>query len=203
MKSLGIVTARAGSKRLPKKNIMPFKKMHYGLPWQSLGVLLSSNVTTVVLTTDIIELQDAAKKTFQNRVRVVERPPELATDEASHVDVVKHVLNACPGYDCFVLTQPTSPFVEVKDINFCLELIDDGTPAVFSVNPAIKPNGAIYAVRTQSFLERESLFVKDSAVYVMDWEHSVDIDEQCDFVAAEAIVYGRVMRRCCGGKFHD
>ena len=193
MKTLGIVTARAGSKRLPKKNIIPFKKMYYGLPWQALSTLLSSDVDDVVLTTDILELQTAAEKVFAGKVGVINRKPELAQDDTKHVDVIKDVLDKFKGFSHFVLVQPTSPLVSVSDINFCLSLLrEKDLPGVFSVNPALKPNGAIYAVKTQDFLEQGTLFPKGAGIYVMPWEKSVDVDEWHDLIVAEAVVYGRV-----------
>jgi len=45
------------------------------------------------------------------------RPPELASDRASSIDVVLHALDSLgKDFDAVVLLQPTSPLTDAEDI---------------------------------------------------------------------------------------
>lgn len=48
-------------------------------------------------------------------------------------------------------------------------------------------NGAIYIVKTQYLLESKELYKHKSYAYVMDKEHSVDIDDDIDFALAKIL----------------
>jgi CMP-N,N'-diacetyllegionaminic acid synthase len=50
-------------------------------------------------------------------------------------------------------------------------------------------NGAIYICKTEKLLENKGFFIKDNIyAYKMDKKHSVDIDEEMDFVIAEKLM---------------
>jgi CMP-N,N'-diacetyllegionaminic acid synthase len=57
--------------------------------------------------------------------------------------------------------------------------------------PAVRLNGAIYAVRREAFLRTERLTSDRTVGYVMPRDRSIDIDEPADLVAAEALLGGR------------
>lgn len=116
MKPVAVITARAGSKRLPGKNMLPIN----GRPlaeW-SIHHALEAGLETVV-TTDIPELLQIARKLG---CHAVERPTELADDEYSHAEAIRHALETTgrSEHPC-VLLQPTSPFREDRIIERCLE----------------------------------------------------------------------------------
>ena len=104
---LGIISARGGSKRLPGKNLIPLQGKPL-IAWTIEAGLTSNCIDRLILSTDNPEISKVALK-FGCEVPFV-RPQEIATDEASSVDVVKHALSQISGYDYFVLLQPTSPF---------------------------------------------------------------------------------------------
>ncbi|MDA1306146.1 MAG: acylneuraminate cytidylyltransferase family protein [Acidobacteria bacterium] len=115
-----VIPARAGSKRVPGKNVRSLAGQPLVL-WSVRAALAARTVTDIVVSTDdpaIVEL------TQHLPVRTLLRPPHLATDTASTDDVLKHVLSEGsgegPGTDrLVVLLQPTSPLREVG-------LIDEG-----------------------------------------------------------------------------
>lgn len=116
MKPVAVITARAGSKRLTGKNMLPLN----GRPlaeW-SIHHALESGLETVV-STDIPELLQIARKLG---CHAVERPTELATDDCSHAETIRHALEAAgrSEHPC-VLLQPTSPFRGDRIIGKCLE----------------------------------------------------------------------------------
>lgn len=187
---LGVILARAGSKRLPNKNTMPF------LFKDSIVELAVercvANGMRVVLNTDIPRyLQEFHDR---NSIIVVPRPEHLSGDTVDPVDVVMDVLQSfmeLPKY--VVLMQPTSPCWSFGDLLWAMKKIEklDAT-GMFSVNPAFKPNGCFYIVRTADFIKQRTFFVENAWVYVMSWEESVDIDNLWDFRVAQAVVSGQV-----------
>lgn len=107
MRRLAIITARAGSKGLPDKNML----MVDGKPLlaYSIEAALDSGVfETIVLTTDseeYIELLGHYPISFHRR------PDHLATDKSSSFVAIEDVLQQpqYQGFDYFVLFQPTTP----------------------------------------------------------------------------------------------
>ncbi len=88
IKSVAIIPARGGSKRIPKKNIKDF----FGKPIiaYSIQVALKSNLfKKVVVSTDDEQI---AKVAQEYGAEVLKRPKELADDFTGTVDVVKHAL---------------------------------------------------------------------------------------------------------------
>ena len=88
MNVLGVVTARAGSKGLPNKNVRPL----LGRPvvWYTLeDARRSCRITRLVVSTNDAEVMRIARA---EGVEVVVRPPELATDTARIDGALKHAL---------------------------------------------------------------------------------------------------------------
>lgn len=107
---VAIITARGGSKGLPRKNVLDLA----GKPLiaHTIQAALESKIfDKVVVTTDDTEIKEVS---LQYGAEVIERPEYLATDSASSLDVIVHALEALKEngknqYTHFVLLQPTSP----------------------------------------------------------------------------------------------
>lgn len=131
---LALIPARGGSKGVPGKNILPIA----GRPlirWTIDAALASRYVDRVVLSSDDDAIMQAAREGGCDVP--FRRPPHLATDEASSIDVVVDALQRLPRYDVVVLLQPTSPLRAAQDIDAVLErLCDSGAPACVTVRPA-------------------------------------------------------------------
>lgn len=135
IKTLAIIPARAGSKRLPRKNVLPL----HGKPlicWSIETALAVSQISKIVVSTD----DDAVVACLDNypQITYVKRPSNLATDTANTMDVLFQVLDALElqddFYDRVLLLQPTSPLRQVSDIEAALELFDrKSAEAVISV----------------------------------------------------------------------
>lgn len=105
-----IIPARGGSKGLPGKNT----KLLCGIPlimYTVEAAIESQCFDNVYVSTD----DSATKKICQKAgITIIDRPPELATDDTSSQDVVRHVLNISEKNDGIpeyvMLLQPTSPF---------------------------------------------------------------------------------------------
>jgi CMP-N-acetylneuraminic acid synthetase len=107
MIDLAVITARAGSKRLPGKNITDLG----GVPliaWTIRAALTSGLFRRVIVSTENVEIATASQAAGAEVP--FERPAHLATSEARSVDVVRHALDATSTQGSFALLQPTSPF---------------------------------------------------------------------------------------------
>lgn len=114
---VGLIPARRGSKRLPRKNV----SLLAGRPlieWTVLAALEATCLTRVVVTTDDPEVREICE---QLRCDVIERPPTLAMDESTADDVIAHYLNTDTSADILVYLQPTSPLRTAEDIDRAVE----------------------------------------------------------------------------------
>ncbi|MPQ95253.1 acylneuraminate cytidylyltransferase family protein [Thioclava sp. JE_KL1] len=150
---LAVITARGGSKGLPRKNVRPLG----GLPliaWTVRAALEASCVVRVVVSTDNDEIAEAASKAGAEVP--FRRPTELASDTATSVEVMAHALNAVSGYDRAVLLQPTSPFRTAADLDagFALWQGSPGAGGCVSVCAAVESPWLMYGTDRRGRLER-------------------------------------------------
>lgn len=122
---LFIVTARGGSKRLPRKNLKVLGG-HSLIAHTAIAIRQSGLEGIALLSTDDVEIAEEGRR-HGLEVPFL-RPPELATDAATSLDVVGHALDwylSREGVDpefVFVL-QPTSPLRGSACIRVGLEVI--------------------------------------------------------------------------------
>lgn len=114
---LGIIPARGGSKRIPKKNIIKLK----GQPLISYTInagLKSKKIDRLVVSTDDREIARVSKDCG---AEVMMRPENLARDETPTLPIIRHVIkeleksNYSP--DMVMILQPTSPMRTSVDID--------------------------------------------------------------------------------------
>lgn len=112
MKTLAMITARGGSKRIPRKNIKEFN----GKPIMaySIEAALSSGVfDEVMVSTDDEEIAEIAKK-YGATVPFM-RSEKTSNDFATTVDVIEEVLDEYrklgKDFDIFTCIYPTAPFI--------------------------------------------------------------------------------------------
>ena len=134
-KLLAIIPARGGSKRLSRKNILDFAGKPL-IAWSIESALRSKYIDRVVISTDDQEIADISKK-YGADVPFM-RPDELATDKATSIDVVLHLLEKLETdnkfYDYIILLQPTSPLRTTQNIDESVELLQSkNSDSVISV----------------------------------------------------------------------
>lgn len=120
---LAIITARGGSKGLPRKNI----KEMCGKPlifWSIEAGLGSEYVDEVMVTTDSEEIASISRE-FGASVPFL-RPAEFSSDVATSFDVIKHAVifyenELHKKFDYVVLLEPTSPLRDKDDIDMAIE----------------------------------------------------------------------------------
>jgi CMP-N,N'-diacetyllegionaminic acid synthase len=138
---LGVLHARGGSKRIPRKNV----KNLQGVPliaYVCRAALGATLFDRVFLSTDDDEISAAAREYgFDAPFR---RPAELAEDVPSEM-VTLHALNWAEEdenskYDIVVTMQPTTPFVRSDDIDAVIEtVIRTDAACCFTVQMATQP----------------------------------------------------------------
>ena len=125
MRILFVVTARGGSKSVPRKNIREIG----GIPLIAYKIISAQRTKynkRIIVSTDDAEIADVAKR-FGAEVPFV-RPESLATDTASSMDVISHAIdwiesNDNNKYDYVCMLEPSSPFMSYKRMNEALEML--------------------------------------------------------------------------------
>ncbi len=128
---LAIVPARGGSKRLPRKNVLPLQSKPL-IAWTIESALQSNFIDTVCVSSDDEEILAIAK---EYNILTIKRPNELANDTATTFDTVKHSIDLISEkYEYIVLLQPTSPLRTAQHIDKAIELLQQkNADAVVSV----------------------------------------------------------------------
>lgn len=134
MKKLALIPARGGSKRLPRKNILPFmgKPM---LLWTCEAARDSGCFDAVIVSTDDRETADIARSAG---FAVDERPAALGSDTASCADVCLEYLDRAEkagiSYDILCCLYATAPLRTADDIRHVMNLMTDGADAAHAVS---------------------------------------------------------------------
>jgi len=217
VKSLIIIPARKGSKRLPNKNI----KLLNGKPLINYTVeharkLFDDNI--ICVSTDSNEIKSIVEKTGL-KVPFL-RPKHLAEDLSSTQEVIldcldwyKNKKNYIP--DNIILLQPTSPLRKIEYTKKALKKYNNKLDMVVSVKKSrlnhkttfakvgkqddikkidldknlLELNGSVYVINTSSIKNKEiSKFSKIKKVTIREEELSIDIDTQLDFDICELII---------------
>lgn len=198
-KGLAIIPARGGSKRLPRKNIMPL----CGKPliaWTIEAARTSNIFQDIVVSTDDYEIAKVSEQ-FGAQIPFM-RSEEYAQDDTTSQSVVKNILeNLTQVYDYVVLLQPTSPlrrgqdiidaynYMEDRGAETCVSVVRLENDAPLEVNQSgMKLNGAIYIFPYVHFQTQNSFVLPTTCLYEMPLERSIDIDTQEDMRYAEYLM---------------
>ncbi|MBX7100244.1 MAG: acylneuraminate cytidylyltransferase family protein [Myxococcaceae bacterium] len=185
MRVLGIVPARAGSKRVPRKNVRPLG----GKPLIAHALeaaLAAKSLARVVVSSDSDEVLAVAAA--HPGAVALRRPDALAQDTSPAIDYVKHALASLEGqgearFDAVAIVQATSPFTTAQDIDDTVGLLErspeaDSAVSVMEVDHATHPVKLkrMEGVALLPYLEDEGgrmaahelprLFVRNCSVYV-------------------------------------
>lgn len=135
MKTIALIPARGGSKRIPRKNIKGFcgKPM---IAWSIEAALESGCFNRIIVSTDDVEIADVAKH-YGAEVPFM-RPADLSDDHTGTIPVIRHAIEWCieqgqkPEQVCCIYA--TAPFVRAGDIQQGLEILGNtGSDYAFSV----------------------------------------------------------------------
>lgn len=136
MNNLAIITARGGSKRIPRKNI----KVFCGKPiiaYSIQAALDSGLFEEVMVSTDSEEIVEIARQ-YGAQIPFM-RSDATSNDHADTIDVLKEVIDEYSKmgriFDSFCCIYPTAPFVTVKKLKDSYSLLSE--PDVNNVVPMV------------------------------------------------------------------
>lgn len=141
-KAVVIIPARGGSKRLKRKNIMSF----HGMPLIAHSIIYAQKfpnlIERIIVSTEDAEIKTIAK---QYGAEILDRPPELAADHSSTLEVLQHALGVLPNsLEYFITLQPTNPLRPTSLLADCLnKLTESSAKSLFSISPAPKKIGTL------------------------------------------------------------
>lgn len=154
-KVLWIIPARSGSKSITDKNIKILGKAPL-LVHRFLVASKSKYSCDIWLSTDSKNYANLASQ--YGLIVPFIRPKHLATDNANSNDVALHAMGYAEqnsfNYDFIGLLEPTSPFVNVNDIDAAVEQLEKNTEADSIV--AVKENRP-----SSIFVQKDSYYLKE------------------------------------------
>ncbi len=146
MKTIAIITARGGSKRIPRKNIKEF----CGKPIMaySIEAALGSGIfDEVMVSTDDVEIADIARA-FGAKVPFY-RSEKTSNDFATTADVISEVLDKyekmVQTFDYACCIYPTAPFVTAEKLKIAMNKLkeEDGDAAMPVVKFSFPPQRSL------------------------------------------------------------
>lgn len=212
MRIVGLIPARGGSRRLPRKNLARLAGqplIHYTCE----AALASGALDAVYVNTDSPDIAEAAASCGVPCPAL--RPESLARDDTPTRDANLFMLDLLERrgerYDALMVLQPTSPLRSAEDIRASAALFETNQPcAVVSMSPVgpagwlgrlgrdgrlerldgedviYRLNGAIYIYLCSDY--RSDRQPRRTLVYPMPATRGVDIDTPEDLQHAECLM---------------
>jgi CMP-N-acetylneuraminic acid synthetase len=214
-KIVSLIPLRGGSRSIPHKNIKEIagKPLCY---WTLKAASDSSYIDEVWVSTEDKEIKEVVLSLGLSKVKVIDRPLELAQDLSSTDSVMLHLAEHVQ-FDVINLIQATSPFTTSEDLNKALEQFSkDGNDSLltgvlhkkFYWTPSGKPlnydylnrpmrqqfegvvneNGAFYLTTRETLMKYGNRLGGKIGIFLMPEEKAVDINELSDWPLAEALI---------------
>ncbi len=216
MKTIAIIPARGGSKRLPRKNILPLG----GLPLLAHSILYAKSnsvlIDEVYVSTDDEQIKEVA---LVYGAKVIDRPASISGDLEPTISSLQHVLKTIDSdVENVVLLQPTNPLRPVNLLTQCFQkYIEDNLDSLFTVSqnfhklgkisngnfvpfnyeigqrsqdlePLYFENGLLYISKAKLILNGQIISEKAFPYLVNHVFSNVDIDTKEDFDYAEYLL---------------
>lgn len=196
-KTICIIPARKGSKRLPGKNcgflngkILVDYTIDVALDCEFIDqIIFVSNDEKLLLHVGI----------KYESVDIILEPLTIAQDDSQAYEVVIHVIERLGqqfNAPNIIYLQPTSPLRNVQDLWETYHIFnfynDPVTSVVYDEKWKYKLNGAIYYTQYSKVIEHKSLWKQANHLYVMPKERSINIDTQEDWDEAERILKNEI-----------
>lgn len=182
-----VIPARGGSKRLPRKNVLPLA----GKPlicWSIEAAIEAKLNARIVVSSDDEGILDVARQYETYGVIAYKRPDEFATDSAATIDVIKDTccFISSTGFNpaTIILLQPTSPLRNSEDIQgalnlYCRKNTKDTVVSVCEIDHPSAWTGTLtdnYVIAGIDFSGKRSQeypkeYRLNGAVYIADYHH--------------------------------
>lgn len=202
-KVIAVIPARGGSKGIWRKNI----KILLGRPllfWSIKAAKESKHVDRIIVSTEDSEIA-AISRRFG--AEVLPRPKNLATDTATTISVLKHVIEKIPETDVIVLLQPTSPVRTGNLIDKALErfvkskadtlatgyICRDYEWGTMNNLPRQKLKGWFYDdgnvyIHKKDYLKKGKWYGKKREKMIIDKIYNFEIDDEIDFFIIKSLM---------------
>ena len=147
---VGLIPARAGSKRVPDKNIR-FLAGHPVMAYTIAAALESAVFSDVVVSTDSEQYAEIAR--YYGAEVPFLRPSELAGDVSPDIEWLAYTLKKLAEngrkYDCFSILRPTSPFRLPETIQraWLAFLAEEGVDSLRAIEKCQQHPGKMWVVR--------------------------------------------------------
>jgi len=143
--AVALVPARAGSERVPGKNVLPLAG-HPLIAYSIAGAQEAGIFTAVVVSTDSEEIAAIARR-YGAEVPGL-RPPALSTATSFDIEWVLHVMRD-RDEEIFAILRPTSPFRTADTIRRAYERLvelGDRADSIRAVEPARQHPGKMWTI---------------------------------------------------------
>jgi len=212
--TMALIPLRGGSKSIPKKNI----KSIAGKPlcaWVIQAALKARCVDTVVVSTDCEQIAKVVEQ-ISSDVVVLDRSPQLATDEANTESVMMDVMTRM-DFETLITIQATSPLLTSLDLENAIQhFVSDGFDSMLSAvrtkrffwtddakpinyNYMNRPrrqeflgtlmeNGAFYITRRAILEQHKCRLGGRIGIYEMPEISAIEIDEPIDWGIVERLL---------------
>lgn len=201
-KIVAIIPARAGSKRIPHKNIrmLDGKPMIY---YAIRAALKSKLIDRVIVSSDSEKIIKIARKFGAEVIDI--RPKTLANDKIPMLPVIQSEINRLQiKPELIVVIQPTSPFVSSADLDNAVKTLKKAQVSSCVSVMAVKerpewtfkikgnrlvPNTRISEARTQ---ELPALYCLNGALYVSTYDTVMKRNMLVDYKSLAPLVMPRI-----------
>jgi len=216
MKTIAIIPARGGSKRLPGKNIL----LLGGMPLLAHSIIYAKSnsdlIDDVYVSTDDEQIKEVA---LAYGAKVIDRPQSISGDLEPTISSLQHALESIDSdVENVVLLQPTNPLRPIDLLSECFQkYLEDNLDSLFTVSqnhhklgkivnatfvpfnyeigqrsqdlePLFFENGLLYIAKSKLILEGKIISEKAFPYIVNHVFADVDIDTQEDFDYAEYLL---------------
>ena len=147
---VALIPARAGSKRIPDKNIRPLAG--HPLIAYTISAALQSKIFSAVIVSTDSQLYAEIAKYYGAKVPYL-RPAELAGDLSPDIEWLEYTLKRLQQdgreYDCFSILRPTSPFRLAETIQRAWRAFqeEEGVDSLRAVEKCRQHPGKMWVVR--------------------------------------------------------
>lgn len=213
MKTIAIIPARGGSKRLPNKNILPIggkPLLAYSIEY---ALAHSSIIDAVYVSTDDLSIKEIA---LTYGAEVIDRPASLSTDDQPTITTLQHTLKVLPsGIENIILLQPTNPLRPKNLLSDAFQKYNEGNydslmtvtanhqklgkiinekfiPYNYTfgqrsqdMEPLYYENGLLYITKADT-VQKGEILAEHNYSFILDHPFTqIDIDTEEDFKKAE------------------
>ena len=216
---VALIPLRGGSKSIPGKNI----KVIAGKPlcnWIIEEALNVSDIEEIWVSTDSEEIVKVVSNIVHEKVHILMRPSELATDSASTESVMIHFAEKV-DFDYLITLQATSPLTSSEDIERGIRKVKEGNldslltgvrtkrffwnsdGTALNYDPLNRPrrqdfegsiveNGAFYITERVLLIETKCRLGGNIGILEMAEETATEIDEPSDWAVVETLLKRRI-----------